>query len=136
MLFGRNLLLRFLAVGLLNTLFGYGVYAFLLFLGANYAWALFFSTVLGVLFNFKSTGFLVFGSVDNRLIFRFILVYLVLYILNAILIKSLHVAGIDFYLSGALLILPMAILAFFMNKCFVFKCVAKNTTAFQSGAKL
>jgi putative flippase GtrA len=111
---------RFLLVGALNSLFGYGCFALLLYLGVHYAMALFLATVIGVLFNFKTTGYLVFKSKDNRLILRFATTYAIVYAVNVTTLKVLSLVGVDMYLGGALLLLPMAILAFFLNKAFVF----------------
>jgi putative flippase GtrA len=112
--------LRFLAVGALNALFGYGLFALLIFLGVHYAAAVLLSTIAGVLFNFKTTGRLVFGSGDNRLLLRFVAVYAVVYAVNVLLLKALLAAGIGPYAGGALLILPMAALAFILMKRLVF----------------
>lgn len=113
--------LRFLAVGVLNSLFGYGCFAVLIFLGLHYSAALLLATIAGVLFNFKTTGSLVFGSSDNRLLFRFIATYAVVYAVNVSLLTALLLAGLGPYTGGALLILPMAALAFILNKRLVFK---------------
>lgn len=115
-----HLLVRFLMVGILNTIFGYSVFAIFLYVGIHYALALLLATVAGVLFNFKSTGILVFKSHNNRLIFRFAAIYVLVYGVNVILLKLLYVQGIGPYYGGAALIVPMALLAFFLNKKFVF----------------
>lgn len=112
--------LRFLAVGVLNSTFGYGCFALLMFAGLHYAPALLLATVAGVLFNFKTTGALVFKSHDNRLIYRFVASYLVVYLVNLSGIKLLTQINIDPYYGGAMLILPMAALAFILFKRFVF----------------
>lgn len=116
----KRLLGRFLAVGLLNTGFGYSVFALFLYLGMHYALALLLATVAGVCFNFKSTGILVFQSHNNRLILRFVLIYALVYVINASLLKLLNMLGIDPYFGGAVLIVPMALLAFLLNRQFVF----------------
>jgi len=113
--------IRFLIVGGINTIFGYLVFAFLIFLKFHYALAVLLSTALGVLFNFKTTGRLVFGNGDNRLIGRFIGVYSVLYFVNVAALKFLNLLKMNMYLAGALMILPMAMLSFLMMKRFVFK---------------
>ncbi len=112
---------RFLAVGVLNSLFGYGCFALLLYLGVHFAVALFFATVVGVLFNFKTTGYLVFKSNDNRLVFRFAATYAIVYAVSVSSLKLLSLIGINMYYGGALLILPMAALAYILHKRFVFK---------------
>jgi putative flippase GtrA len=112
---------RFLFVGVLNTAFGYGCYYLALRLGLHYAAAMGLATVMGVLFNFKSTGGLVFGSHDNRLIFRFIAQYLLVYAVNISGIAVLEAAGLRPEWGGALMLLPMAVLSFVLSKKFVFK---------------
>ena len=112
---------RFLAVGVLNALFGYGLFAALLFADLHYSVALLLATTGGVLFNFKTTGRLVFGSRDNRLVFRFVTVYGAVYAVNVALLKALLAAGLDPYAAGALLVLPVAGLAFVLMRRFVFK---------------
>lgn len=114
-------LLRFAAVGLLNTAFGYCVYAVMLWVGLNYAAAAAVGTVLGVLFNFKTTGSLVFRSNDNRLILRFVGVYTLVYMTNVAGLASLTIMGLSAYIAGLVMLLPAAMLAFLLNKKWVFK---------------
>lgn len=115
-----HLLVRFMTVGILNTIFGYSVFAIFLYVGIHYALALLLATVVGVLFNFKSTGILVFKSHNNRLIFRFVGVYAFVYVVNVTLLKLLFMLGVGPYYGGAVLIIPMALLAFIFNRKFVF----------------
>ena len=121
--FMKHQLVRFLFVGVINTIFGYGCFAMLLYAGLHYALALFFATVAGVLFNFKSIGTLVFKSHNNRLVFRFIGAYSIIYLINTLGINAFSRIGLTPYVSGAILILPMAVLAFILNKRFVFNHV-------------
>jgi putative flippase GtrA len=108
-------------VGSINTLFGYSTFALFIYLGIHYALASLLSTVLGVLFNFKTTGILVFKNKDNSLLFRFFGVYSVVYIINVLVLKLLGEAGLDMYLAGAVVIVPLAVLSFVLNKLFVFE---------------
>jgi putative flippase GtrA len=111
---------RFLLVGVLNTLFGYACFFVLLRAGLHYSVALALATALGVLFNFKSTGMVVFGSSNNRLLWRFIASYAVVYLANLAGIGLLQRAGLSPQVAGALLLLPAAALSFVLNKKFVF----------------
>jgi putative flippase GtrA len=113
--------IRFLVVGGINTLFGYGLFALFLFLHLHYAIASLLSTIVGVLFNFKTTGRLVFQSNDNRLIVRFFAVYGMVYVLNVLLLKGFKWMGLNLYISGAILILPLAVVSYLLNKRLVFK---------------
>ena len=117
----NNKFIRFLVVGGINTIFGYFIFALLLYVGLHYSIAAMGATVLGVLFNFKTTGRLVFNSHDNRLILKFISVYVVLYVINVFVLKIFKSYEMNLYLAGALMLLPMALLGFFLNKTLVFK---------------
>lgn len=114
-------LIRFLFVGGLNTIFGYSIFAFFIYIGFHYSLAVLFSTILGILFNFKTIGKLVFKNHDNKLILKFFLVYTITYILNVGGLKIFNLFAVNNYISGAILILPMALISFFLNKKFVFK---------------
>ena len=111
---------RFLAVGIMNTAVGYGLFAFFIYIGLHYVIASFFATVLGILFNFHSIGRLVFDRHDYRLIFRFFGVYGITYVLSIIFLYFFDLAGIGMYLAGALLLAPMAVISFLLNKYHVF----------------
>ncbi|WP_353506531.1 GtrA family protein [Polynucleobacter sp. TUM22923] len=118
-----NQFTRFIFVGIINSIVGYGCFALFLYIGLHYTLSLFFATVAGVLFNFKSIGTLVFKSHNNQLIFRFIGSYSIIYLINAVGIDAFTRVGLTPYVGGVILILPMAALAFILNKRFVFNHV-------------
>jgi putative flippase GtrA len=122
--------LRFLAVGVLNTAFGYGVYALLIVLGLQRELALLLATVLGVLFNFKTTAVLVFRSRNPRLLLRFVLVYAAMYALNAGLLE-LWCQGMQLgpLLAQALSLPVVVVLTFVAMKSFVFRIDLADGTA-------
>lgn len=112
----------FLFVGVLNTLVGYILYAFFVWVGCNYIFAPLFSTILGVLFNFKTIGVIVFQSRNNRLLGKFFGVYAIVYVCNVLGLKTLAVCGLtNMYIAGAILVVPLAVLGFVLNKKWVFK---------------
>ena len=112
--------IRFLFVGAINTLFGYGVFAFFIFIQVHYAIAAFLATVIGIIFNFKTTGIIVFKSRDNKLIVRFFMVYGIVYIINVIGLKIFNYFHVSNYIAGLILVLPLAIISFLLFKKFVF----------------
>lgn len=112
--------IRFIFVGMLNTAFGVGVYCLLIWLGIPYQLATLMSTVLGVLFNFKTIGVLVFENKDNSLIFRFALCYVVAYFIN-IGIIWLFKHYLNDYWSGILATPFVAVFSFLFQKTFVYK---------------
>ncbi|MDR1343560.1 MAG: GtrA family protein [Prevotellaceae bacterium] len=121
----QNQLVRYLMVGGLNTAFGYGVYALLIWMGAHYTVATLVSTVAGILFNFKTYGALVFKNKSNRLIIRYLAVYGFLYLCGNLWIFFFKKIGIHPYASGAYWLIPNALLGFVLNRRFVYK---KNTS--------
>lgn len=112
--------LRYLIVGGLNTLFGYGAFAGLLYLGLHYALASFIATCAGILFNFNTTGRLVFKNNNSKLLLKFLLVYTLLYFINVSLLKMMVLFSINLYIGSAVTLLPMAWLAYLLNKKLVF----------------
>jgi len=116
-----NHFIRFILVGILNTMVGYGLFALFIYLGLHYSLAVLFSTILGILFNFKSIGKLVFNSNNNERIYHFISVYILLYLLNVSGLWGLSSFGMEnMYVAGAILLAPLAIISFILNKNFVF----------------
>ena len=118
--------LRFLVVGGVNTAFGYSVFAGLILLHLHYVFAALLSTICGVLFNFKTTGVLVFKNKDNRLIFGFFGVYLITYFINIGLLTIFHHYGVSILVAGAIILLPVALISFSLNKKFVFRGTTQN----------
>ena len=118
----NNNFIRFLFVGILNTIFGYSLFAIFIFFNMHYSLAVLCSTILGVLFNFKTIGKLVFGSHDNSLIFRFVAVYIVIYILNISFLWLFKYLGFEnMYINGVVLLAPLTVVSFVLNKKFVFR---------------
>jgi putative flippase GtrA len=127
--------IRFLMVGGVNTIFGYGVFAALILLHLHYTLAALLSTICGVLFNFKTTGTLVFKNKSNRLIFRFFGVYLITYLLNIGLLKLFAINGVGSLAAQAILALPLATISFLLNRKFVFSSAGKTQTTSCSSSK-
>ena len=117
----NNKFVRFIFVGLLNTAFGIGLYCFLIYLGFPYYLSLLLSTVLGVLFNFKTIGVIVFNNRNNGLLIKFSLCYAFVYVINVFLVKILvEFTALDNYLAGVIIIPFTAIISFVIQKNFVF----------------
>ena len=77
---------KFLFVGFLNTAFSYFLYALFITIGFVANIALFFQYVFGVLWNFKTTGTIVFQNKNNKLIFKFVLSYVFTFLINSVLL--------------------------------------------------
>lgn len=117
----RNQFIRFLLVGALNTGFGVGVYCLAIAIGLPYYAATLVSQVLGTLWNFVTTGNLVFENNDKRLIFRFVANYIVMYLLNVGVIKLFLLTGLNDYWAGIAATPVVAVCSFFSLKYLVYK---------------
>lgn len=113
--------IRFVLVGIVNTAFGVGLYCLLVYFGISYRLSVLFSTVLGVLFNFKTIGVFVFKNKDNRLLFRFVASYIIVYFVNiGVIYLFLCLTSLGEYLAGIMATPIVAIISFFLQKKFVF----------------
>jgi putative flippase GtrA len=105
----------------LNTVFGYGLFAALILIGLRYPLAAAIATVIGILFNFQTTGRLVFGRHDLSLILRFLAVYAISYVVGITLIGWADRRGISVLLAAAVLAIPMGFFSFTLQKLLVFR---------------
>ena len=112
---------RFLAVGLLNTGFGYLCYSAFVLAHAPLWLAVGGSTTLAFIFNFLTYGGLVFGSTSRRLLPRFLLFYAALGALNFTLLRIVTSLGLGFLLAQAVLLPILAIAGYFGMRAFVFR---------------
>lgn len=140
----ENKFIRFLFVGVINTAFGYGMFLLFIWFGLHYSIALFCANFLGILFNYKTTGYIVFETKSNKLLLHFFLVYGIVYLFNLAELYLLDKSNLyetvlswDFLqflndmpldrnkigdaMGQAITLLPNAVLSFLLNKIFVFK---------------
>ncbi|MBA2652444.1 MAG: GtrA family protein [Tatlockia sp.] len=116
----KQQIITYILVGMLNTAFSYLCYASFIYLGLSYPLALLYATIIGVCFNFKTTGKIVFKNTNNLLFFKFISVYICIYFFNTTLVGFLK-SSFDLYTAGFIALFPSAILGFILNKNLVFK---------------
>jgi putative flippase GtrA len=110
----------YLLVGGMNTIFG--IFAYITFsqIGFNYAIALAFSTFVGVLFNYFTLSKSVFNVSSKQALIKYCLNYLLVYLLSIAMIYLLIRLGFDQNFSGAMVILVMSLLNFYILQKFVF----------------
>lgn len=111
---------RFMLVGAGNTVFGYSLYLLGLLIGLPYQVAVAASTVLGALFNFFTTGRIVFANDKWHRIFGFLLVYGIVLAANIGLLAPLVAFGMNKALAQAALMPGIVILSFILNKYLIF----------------
>jgi len=120
--------ISFMLVGLLNTIFYYIVYSTIIFFGYDYKLAVFIATIIGIIFSFNTFKKFVFtnaSSYGNKLFYKFLAAYIILYLVNIIFIKVFYNMGADYYYAGFFAIFPYTVLSFLSNKFYVFAEINK-----------
>jgi putative flippase GtrA len=112
--------IQFLLIGCLNITMGYGLFAAFIILSLPTALALLLSTVVGVLFNYCSSGRLVFSWRTSNRLWLFVLSHTVIYSLNIAALLWLERMSIPVLVAQAFVLPLIVVLAFLFNKCFVF----------------
>jgi putative flippase GtrA len=112
---------RFLGVGVVNTIFGYTVFALLYMSTGLHRLAIVIATILGILFNYFTIGRAVFDYRGKGVLGRFVLGYAVVCFINIVAVDALARFGWD-PLWGQAFMLPIAaVLAYAINALLVFR---------------
>ena len=77
--------------------------------------------ILNNLFNFKTTGCIVFKNKDNKLLWKFVQIYIVTTFLSILVLKCAKMLNINLYLVGFFLTGIIAIITFIIQKYYVFR---------------
>ena len=123
--------IKFLVVGGINTVFGYSCYAGFLFMGLHYSLAALFATLVGIAFNYLTTSRFVFNASSANISrgLGFVLVYSLQYFINISLLWVLEQRGFNPYISGLILVLPMAGVSYLLLNHLVYnKAPAEHDT--------
>ena len=121
-----NQKIRYLIVGIYNTIFVYLVFVLLFYYFSsfvNYVLLLGLCHIIGVTNNFFTYRAFVFNVRKNNLrnYLRFNLVYLFTYLINLVLLVILtKKIYLNIYLAQGLIIVSIAIIGFFLNKNYSF----------------
>ena len=105
---------KFLIVGVVNTAFGYLVFALLIWLGLAPQPALALAFVIGVAWNFLGHARFVFGTRGFARVPHYVGSYLLVYGLNALALSQLLGAGVSSLVAQAILAPVAAVLSFFL----------------------
>ena len=115
--------LKFLTVGVTNTMGGYAFYSALIALGVNYAVALTLEYVAGVVYGFllnKLWTFKAQGESGQQAL-RYVAVYTLIYVLNITLLMILVERwALSPYLAPILLLVFLTLLSFVVQKRWIF----------------
>lgn len=129
----RNLIklqfIRYVVVGVGNTAFGYGAYAAFLFFGIEYRVASLLALVLGIAFSFTTQSTMVFRNATLITLVKFVVAWVILYLLNISLIALLMRASMSAYSAGAVATVPVTLVSYFVLKFAVFGSSKTNQPA-------
>ncbi|OQA53029.1 MAG: GtrA-like protein [candidate division WS2 bacterium ADurb.Bin280] len=120
----KKLIIFFVIAGI-NTVFGYLLFALLIYLNLNLYLAIALAMIGGIIFNFNTYGRLVFKSFGWHKIFSFALVYGLTYLVNIVMIQILKNVISSIYFVQLILVVPIGLMVYFLNKRFVFKGAEK-----------
>lgn len=112
---------RYVVVGAFNTAVSYLVYAALLRAGLRFEVANLFACAAGVLIGYQTHLKYVFADAASPRLWRYALVWTLLYGLNVLVIGLFMKVGFDAYVAGALAIPLMVGTSYFVNKLAVFR---------------
>jgi putative flippase GtrA len=111
---------RFMLVGGFNTVFGYSLFAVLIWFNLPYPVAIGLATLGGIALNFQTTGRLVFGGAPLSRATRFVAVYGVVYVLNVAGVAAMLGLGLGVYMANGVVIIPLALVTYVLQRKFVF----------------
>ena len=121
-LFNQNKkFILFLCVGFLNTLFGYSIFAFFLWIGVHFTISALISTIAGILFNFTTFGRIVFKNNSYSNLPKFVFIYALNYFLGVGVLYYCDQLDYNLYFVQAILLMPTAVLRYLLMKYFVYK---------------
>ena len=112
-------LFRYYQAGIVNTAFGYGAFALLVWLGLNIYVAQIVSHVLGTAFNYLTYSRYAFRG-ENRSVGRFVASYGVNYLLSVAALYGFEQFIDSPYISGLLAVVVVSAINFLVLKRFVF----------------
>jgi len=115
--------LRFITTGIINTIFSYVIYATLTYFKVQSSYALLFSTIAGVIFNYFSYKGVVFKKNASLTSFvKHLLAYSIIYFLNVILLLfSIKLFTSNPYFAQLICIPILVILSWILMNKWVFK---------------
>jgi len=121
---------RFLVVGGINTMVGYGAYTLFLSISLPYLLANTLATIIGVINSYLWNRFFTFKSKGRALteIIRFSVVYLFSYCFSMLFLYLIVGSlGVNVYIAGALNIIVVTAISWFGHKNFSFKAREKKS---------
>lgn len=118
--FWQKQVIRYLLVGAFNTLVGYLLYCFFIFIGLHFVWAVLVSNIISVVINFNTQGRIVFQHIHRRQFIAFACMVVINYFVNIGLIHLFFMVIPNYYVTGLMAVIILAISSFFISKYLIF----------------
>ena len=118
-----NRIIRFYIAGGINTLISYLIYAALIYTGFVYWAAVLICYAFGLVINYKTIKLIAFNDSRKQSFAYFCLIFAGSCLLNIILLKMLIEIGVNQYLAAWIVVIPLSILSYLLNKKFVFNVI-------------
>ena len=113
--------LRFLLVGGLNTIVGFIIFSFAIYItNSNVSLSLAVNIGVGVFINFLSYGYGVFKNMGGRRFVRFVCAYLIFYALNYFVLTAMMANGLNVYLAQFINLFYLAPISYLVFNRWVF----------------
>jgi putative flippase GtrA len=111
----------FIAVGVLNTAVGYGLFALLFLATQSHRMAAILAYAGGIIFNFFSTGRIVFGARSLGALLPFVVGYLVVLGANLVMLEGLVWLGLHALAAQAISLPFLVAASYLINSRIVFR---------------
>ena len=118
---GFRQFISFVLTGILNTAFGYAVFALTYLASGSSPFSVAVATVVGATFNYFSYGKLVFNNVGYGALLRFVTGYAAIGVLNILLLEVASTAISQTLIAQLVLLPALVAAAFVLNKFWVFR---------------
>ena len=112
--------IKFVCIGLVNTAFGYLVFALVYIATKSYQLGIAIATLIGITFNFFSIGTLVFENRRPSAFVPFAVVYGVACVTNIGVVDRLVAVGLRPLIAQLVALPPIVLLSYTLNDRFVF----------------
>ena len=113
-------LLKFYIAGGINTLISYILYASLIYVGFTYWLAVLVCYALGLFINYKTIKSIAFNDSKKQSFVNFCFIFIGTCLLNITTLKLLIDYGVNPYLAAWIVVIPISLLSYFLNKKYVF----------------
>lgn len=115
--------IKFLATGIINTIFSYAIFSLLIYAQLQVNYALFFSTIAGVIFNYFSYKGAVFKKKANLGNFsKHVFTYFIIYCLNVgIVYLIFNFITVNAYVAQLICIPILVLISWILMNKWVFK---------------